>query len=165
MDGFVLAKTISNVVELAEREVKFFQLQLLDKGLEIKLMAPPKVLVNVDEEMIRIGFRNLISNAIKFARNGTPILIKINKNDQNKVVISVTNYGEPLPPEIVDKLFTYQMTSTVDSKGEKGTGLGLAMTAFFVRLNGGEIYLGPSEEGTITFCIEIPEATQQPAQV
>lgn len=161
MDGFVLDKTISNVVELAEREIKFFQLQLLEKGLEIKLTSSARVLVNIDEEMIRIGFRNLISNAIKFARNGTPIHIKVSKNEQNRVVISFTNYGEPLSPSMVDKLFTYQMTSTVDSKGEKGTGLGLAMTAFFVRLNGGEIYLGPLEDGTITFCIEIPEATEQ----
>jgi signal transduction histidine kinase len=162
MEGFVMDKTISNVVELAEREIKFFQLQLLEKGLEIKLTSAPKVLVNVDEEMIRIGFRNLISNAIKFARNGTLIHIKIHKNEQHKVMVCFTNYGEPLRPDMVEKLFTYQMSSTVDSKGEKGTGLGLAMTAFFVRLNGGEIYLAPAEDGTITFCVEIPAAAEQP---
>jgi signal transduction histidine kinase len=162
MEGFVLDKTISNAAELAEREMKFFQLQLLEKGLEIKLIAPGSVYVEVDEEMIRIGLRNLISNAIKFSRNGTTIQLKVMKNEVNKVLISVVNHGDPVSPNLVDKLFTYQMSSTADSKGEKGTGLGLAMTAFFVRLNGGEIYLAPSEEGTTAFCIEIPEATGQP---
>jgi len=32
---------------------------------------------------------------------------------------------------------------------------------FFVRLNGGDIYLAPSEDGTTTFCIEMPEAFDQ----
>jgi hypothetical protein len=36
------------------------------------------------------------------------------------------------------------------------------MTAFFVRLNGGDIYLAPSETGTINFCIEIPGAVELP---
>jgi signal transduction histidine kinase len=162
MEGFVLDKTISNLVELVEREVRFFHLQLLDKGLEIKLTAPSSLYVKVDEEMIRIGLRNLISNAIKFSRSGTSIQLKVYKNEQNKALISIVNFGEQIPPELVDKLFTYQMSSTADSKGEKGTGLGLAMTAFFVRLNGGDIYLAPSEPGTINFCIEIPEAMEQP---
>jgi signal transduction histidine kinase len=165
MEGFILDKTISNIVELTEREIKFFQLPLLEKGLEIKLTASAPVFVNVDEEMIRIGLRNLVSNAIKFARNGTSIQVKIFKNEENKILLSVINYGDPISPSLVDKLFTYQMSSTADSKGEKGTGLGLAMTAFFVRLNGGDIYLMPSEEGTTAFCIEIPEASDQPVTV
>ena len=119
MDGFVLDKTISNIVDLAEKELKFFQLQLLERGLEIKLVASAPVSVMVDEDMIRIGFRNLISNAIKFAKSGTPIQIKIHRNEQKKVIISFTNYGEPLTPEVAEKLFTYQMSSTVDSRGEK----------------------------------------------
>lgn len=160
MEGFVLDKTITNIADLTEKEIKFFHLQLLDKGLEMKLTAPSPMHVMVDEEMIRIALRNIISNAIKFARNGTVIQLKVWKNDQHKVLFSVTNYGDPVSPDLIDKLFTYQMTSTVDSRGEKGTGLGLAMTAFFVRLNGGNIYLTPSDEGTTTFCIEMPEALE-----
>jgi phosphoserine phosphatase RsbU/P len=87
--------------------------------------------------------------------------VKVFRNDQEKVVLSVTNYGEPILPNMRNKLFTYQMPSTPDSKGERGTGLGLAMTAFFVRLNGGEIYLTPSEEGTTSFSIEIPQSGNQ----
>ncbi len=158
MEGFVLDKTNINLVNLAEKEVKIFHPQLLDKGLELKLSATHPVLIRADEEMIRIALRNLISNAIKFARTGTPIQLKIFKNEKNKVLFSVTNVGEQIPSGLLNKLFTYQMPSTPDMKGEKGTGLGLAMTAFFVRLNGGQINLSPSEDGSTTFCIEMPEA-------
>ena len=157
MEGFVLHKTIINMVEVAEKEVKFFHMRLLDKGLELKLMAPLSLMVEADEEMIRIALRNLMSNAIKFAPEGTTIQLRIVRNDQNKVLINITNIGEPIPHELIDKLFSYQMPATEDSKGERGTGLGLAMTAFFVRLNGGDIFLIPSTDRTVTFCLEMPE--------
>jgi len=160
MEGFVLDKTVINAVDLIQKEMKFYQLQLMEKGLDMKLIASSSFFVNVDEEMIRIGLRNLISNAIKFSCNGTSIQLRVARNEQNKVVICILNHGEAVLPELVNKLFTFHMTSTADSKGEKGTGLGLAMTAFFVRLNGGEIYLAPSEEGTTAFCMEFPEAVQ-----
>jgi signal transduction histidine kinase len=161
MEGFVLDKTTINLVEIAEKKVKLFHLQLIDKGLELKLIADQPLHITADEEMIRIALRNLISNAIKFARNGTSILLKVFKNENNKVIVSVTNYGDPIPADSVNKLFTYQMPTAVDSKGEKGIGLGLAMTAFFVRVNGGDIYLAPSEDGSTIFCIEMPEALGQ----
>jgi signal transduction histidine kinase len=165
MEGFVLDKAVINAVDLIQKEMKFFQLQLMEKGLDMKLIASSTFFVNVDEEMIRIGLRNLISNAIKFSFNGTSIQLRVARNEQNKVVICILNHGEAVPPLLVNKLFTFHMTSTEDSKGEKGTGLGLAMTAFFVRLNGGEIYLAPSEEGTTTFCMELPEAMQEAVRV
>lgn len=160
MEGFVLTKTVINMVDYAEREVKFFRLQLLDKGLEMKLTTPQSVFIKADEEMIGIALRNLLSNAIKFARNGTAIHFKVVINQQNKVIISVSNQGDTIDSSLINKLFTYHMPAMADSKGEKGTGLGLAMTAFFVRLNGGDIYLAPAEDGTTTFCIEMPEAIE-----
>ena len=161
MEGFTLDRTMTNMVDLAEREIKSFHLQLLDNGLDMKLIAGQHLFVMVDEEMIRIAVRNIITNAIKFARKGTSIHLKVWKNENHKIIFSVTNYGEPVPPELMSKLFSYQMTSTMDSRGEKGTGLGLAMTAFFVRLNGGDIYVAPSEEGATTFCIQLPEAVTE----
>lgn len=160
MEGFVLDRTTINMVEVADKEVKFFHLQILDKGLELKFTAPQSLFVKADEEMIRIVLRNLLSNAIKFAPDGTTVQLRISRNDQNKVLVNVTNFGDPISPDLINKLFSYQMSPTVDSKGERGTGLGLAMTAFFVRLNGGDISLVPSMDGTITFCIEMPEVVE-----
>jgi signal transduction histidine kinase len=161
MDGFVLDRATINLLDIVAEKVKLFHIPLMDKGLELKLIADRPLFIKADEEMIRIALRNLISNAIKFSRNGTTIHLKVCKSEQGKVLISVTNYGDPIPDKHVNKIFTYEMPSAVDSRGERGAGLGLAMTAFFVRLNGGDIYLAPSEVGTTTFCIEMPEAIDQ----
>lgn len=157
MKEFVLDKTTVSMLDLLENKIKLFHLQLIDKDLELKVNVDQSAFVKVDEDMIRIALRNLISNAIKFAKNGTKIQLEVSKNTSNRVQVLVTNYGNPIPPDLKEKLFTYQMPSTSDTKGEKGAGLGLAISAYFVKLNGGDIYLATSEEGSTVFCMELPE--------
>lgn len=159
MNGFVLDKTTVNMLALMEEKIKFFHLQLLDKNLELKVNIDQPAHVNVDEDMIRIALRNLISNAIKFAKNGTKIQIEISKNKKNQIEILVINEGDPIPVDLREKLFTYQMPSTVDTRGERGAGLGLALSAYFVKLNGGDIYLASSNQVATTFCMELPQKT------
>jgi signal transduction histidine kinase len=160
MQGFVLDKTVVNMLDLLENKIKLFHIQLMDKDLELKVNVDQSAVVKVDEDMIRIALRNLISNAIKFAKNGTKIQLEVSKNASNRVQVLVTNYGSPIPPDLKEKLFTYQMPSTSDTKGEKGAGLGLAISAYFIKLNGGNIYLAHSEEGSTAFCMELPEVSE-----
>lgn len=157
MQGFVLDKTTVNILDLLENKIKLFHLQLLDKDLELKINVDQTAKVKVDEDMIRIALRNLISNAIKFAKNGTKIQLEVTKSKNNTVSVVVTNQGNPIPDHLKEKLFTYQMPASADTKGDRGAGLGLAMTAFFVRLNGGNIYLASSEDSVTSFCIELPQ--------
>ncbi len=157
MEGFVLKQSIVSISEVLEMKMKLFEPQLGDNKLSFKLKADPVAYVKADEEMLRIAFQNLLANAVKFARKGTTIDLDISITKNNKVRICFTNQGEPIPTDQKEKLFSYQIKSTADSRGVRGTGLGLAMTAFFIRLNGGDIYLAPSGEGTVTFCIELPQ--------
>ncbi len=161
MHGFVLDKTTVNMLEILEEKIKFFHLQLLDKDLELKVNVDNSAYVTVDEDMIRIALRNLISNAIKFAKKGTQIQLEVSKNGQQKVRVLVTNHGNPIPDNLQEKLFTYQMPSTVDTSGERGAGLGLAMSAYFVRLNGGNLYLATSNDEETSFCLELPQEMKQ----
>ncbi|HCM74906.1 MAG TPA: hypothetical protein DIS90_00895 [Cytophagales bacterium] len=161
MEGFVLDKTTVNMLDLLENKIKFFHLPLIDKSLELKLNIDQSAYVNVDEDMIRIALRNLISNAIKFARKGTLIQLEVSKNEDGMVRVLVTNQGDPIPADLQKKLFTYQMPSAADTNGERGAGLGLAMSAFFVHLNQGRMYLVRSDEGITSFCMELPLGVHQ----
>lgn len=157
MEGFVLKQSIVSINEVLEMKMKLFEPQLVDNKLSFKLKADPVGNVKADEEMLRIAIQNLLSNAVKFAKTGSTIVLDVSITRENKVRICITNQGDPFSADQIEKLFSYQIKSTKDSKGVRGTGLGLAMTAFFVQLNGGDIYLVPAGEGTITFCIEMPQ--------
>lgn len=156
IDGFVPEKKNVSVVKLLEENIALFQLNVRDKSLILKLNAQP-LYVYADEEMIRIAIRNIVSNAIKFAHKGTEVEIECFPNATNKVIVQVTNHGDPIPDILREKLFTYQMPSAEGTAGERGTGLGLAIAAYFVQFNEGNIFLASSENKKITrFCIELP---------
>ena len=156
MQGFVLHKTPVDILAIVENKKKLFNPQLSEKKLQLDIQSDSLVQVKADEDMLRIAIHNLISNAIKFARQGTDIQVSILRNGQDKVHVAVANQGESIPGDLRGKLFTYQMPSMNDTKGERGAGLGLALSAFFIRLNGGDIYLTSSENGTTKFCLELP---------
>ena len=162
MEGFVPDKKLVDLSHYLHEGIKLFRSASSEKNLRLVLHAETPLMVYADEEMLRIVIRNLISNAVKFGEAGTEIKIDGFNKDVNLVTIKVENIGVPIPPHLHEKLFTYQMPSSEDTTGTRGTGLGLAVAAYFVRINQGKIYFQPSPDSRITtFCIEIPVASKQ----
>ena len=80
---------------------------------------------------------NLLSNALKFAKEGTgrdTISITKEKNDNQEVVISVRDTGECIDLEILLKLFKFA------SKSFEGIGLGLFIAKSIIEALGGKIW-------------------------
>jgi signal transduction histidine kinase len=162
MEGFVPDKKLVNLSNYLHEGAKLFRSGADEKNLRLILNTVSPLMVYADEEMLRIVIRNLISNAVKFAERGTEIKIEGFNKDGSFLAIKVESIGVPIPKHLHDKLFTYQMPSTEDTTGARGTGLGLAVAAYFVRINQGKIYLHPSiDERVTTFYIEIPIASKQ----
>lgn len=161
MQGFVLNKSEVSLAEELKSKVDLFYWQALEKDIQIQVNVAPELHALADLEMARIIFRNLISNAIKFANYESVIKIEA-KESGDGVEVYVTNEGKPIPSNLIDKLFTYQMPPAEDTKGERGTGLGLAMAAFFTRLNGGDIEYIPSSHGVTCFCVKLPVRKSKP---
>jgi signal transduction histidine kinase len=150
MEGFTPDMKLLNLNKYLNEDIKLFQSSAADKDLRITLQTDEMPAILADEEMIRIALRNLLSNAIKFAYPGTDIRIRCRITRENKVRLEVENMGIPIPLPLSEKLFTFQMPSLQDTQGSKGTGLGLAVAAYFVRINGGEIFIDPTDHESCT---------------
>ena len=162
MEGFVPDKKLVDLSNYLHEGAKLFRSASVEKNLHLVLHTETPLMVYADEEMLRIVIRNLISNAVKFGEAGTEIKIDGFNKDGNLVTIKVENMGAPIPRHLHEKLFTYQMPSSEDTTGAKGTGLGLAVAAYFVRINQGNIYFKAStDERITTFYFEIPVASKQ----
>jgi len=112
--------------------------------------------VYADKDMIRSVIRNLLTNAIKFTNIGKEININI-ESDSNEVIISVQDNGVGIDKEIAEKLF--EAKSTITTRGtdnEIGTGLGLNLSAEFVRRNYGKIWLESKIAKGSTFTFTLP---------
>jgi PAS domain S-box-containing protein len=118
-------------------------------------------LVFGDQEKLEQAFVNLLNNARDaIGSNGTVHLETSFDRTQKEVVISVSDTGSGIPPEIRDRVFDPFFTT----KGVgKGTGLGLSVTFGIVKDHGGKIdfestyrAMDSAERGGTTFVVRFP---------
>lgn len=106
-----------------------------------------------DNDRIEQVFVNLIENAIKYSKEGTPIVLNC-ETEENKLVISVQNEYDVIPREKLKTLFD-KFTRLDDSttRTTRGTGLGLYIVKGLVEAMNGEIRLYSNED--IGFCVKV----------
>ncbi len=76
---------------------------------------------------------NLLSNAVKFTKQGTVYITSDNKDGQ--AIVSVTDTGSGIDPEIMPRLFT-----KFTSRSQTGTGLGLFISKSIIEAHGGRMW-------------------------
>ena len=106
-----------------------------------------------DNDRIEQVFVNLIENAIKYAKDNTPIIINA-ETENNKLVVSIQNEYDVIPREKLKTLFD-KFTRLDDSttRTTRGTGLGLFIVKGLVEAMNGEIRLYSNEE--TGFCVKV----------
>lgn len=121
-----------------------------EKGLAFKTKINDNINRIFEGDRLRIDqvLRNLISNAIKFTKEGEVRLeIHEDSTDTDKLVFSVVDSGIGIPLDKQKIIFeAFQQADGSTRRKFGGTGLGLSISREIARLLGGEIRL-ESEEG------------------
>ncbi len=106
--------------------------------------------------LLGVIIRNLLSNALKFTASGGEITAGYTV-DNDGVTIYVRDTGTGISPDKAKRLFTQPFNeSTTGTRGEKGSGLGLALCKEFVDLHQGRIWVESLEGKGSTFFFRIP---------
>ncbi|MBD0784791.1 aerobic respiration two-component sensor histidine kinase ArcB [Vibrio sp. Y2-5] len=136
------------------------------KGLRFDLerLTDLPELVSVDATRLRQVLWNLISNAMKFTKEGG-VVMNVSADIEDgmaNITMDIEDTGIGIPESELDKIFAmyYQVKSGEDNLHAVGTGIGLAVSRQLVNLMGGDITVS-SEEGfgsTFTVSISVPLA-------
>ena len=113
--------------------------------------------VNGDATLLAMLWQNLVSNGIKFAREGEPprITITCAEAPDSMWQICVADNGIGVAPEFSDKIFIiFQRLHGRDAY--PGTGIGLALCKRIVEYHGGEISLDATYSGGTRICFTLP---------
>lgn len=128
------------------------------KSIEFVLEIPEDLpRVSMDPNRIDQVINNLVTNAIKFSKPGSRIVLRAALL-KSEVAISVTDQGQGIPREEISKMFQYfGRTSILPTAGEKSTGLGLAIAKRMVEAHGGKIGVEsrPGQGSTFTFTLPL----------
>ena len=148
-----LSRLFENIKILFQPEI------LSNKGIEfIVEIKPDKLEITVDEKLIEQVLINLIKNAIqsiekKISNNGNneekvknKVELKAFLNENGKVNIAITDTGEGIIDEVIDKIFIPFFTTKND-----GSGIGLSLSKQIIRKHGGAITVNSTVNEKTTF--------------
>ena len=111
---------------------------ILSRQLELRASLQ-SVTITGDAEKLRILVDNLISNAIKYSPDGSPLWVLLSSRDA-QAIIEVADNGPGIPLTERERVFEAFFQGKPASKGHvRGTGLGLSIAREYALAHGGNI--------------------------
>lgn len=149
-----------DVLSLAHETLQSFRLDAQEKGLSLRLQPPNNeaVVVTTDSKALSRILRKLLSNALKFTREGE-IVMSVEGGDET-VSIEISDTGIGIGEEFLPELFDeFKQESEGLTRSYDGSGLGLSIARRLVSLMGGRIDVRSEKGIGSTFTIHL---TRQP---
>jgi PAS domain S-box-containing protein len=145
-----------DVGELVGNVVDDLHTAIEESGAEVEVGQMPQVTAN--SEQLSQLFQNLIANAIKFSKGGTPQVAVTSERVTSGWSFSVADAGIGIPPHQHERIF--DVFQRLHGREEyAGTGVGLAICRRIVRRHGGEICVEDGLGGVGTgFRFNLPDA-------
>ncbi len=112
-------------------------------------------MVTMSEDYFRQILFNIIKNAIEASLDSSEVNIVNIKNQNNRLIIMISDQGEGIPNELQSKIFEHFFT-TKDKYSDSGLGLGLSTTKGIVEAMGGSLDFTSEKDKRTTFTIELP---------
>ena len=142
--SFEVKPLIDKILHLEERCIN-------EKNIEVELREVDEHTEWLaDEKLITQVLVNLVKNAVEAITDTEPkrIRISINRLADGKVQVEVSNTGNPIPKEVLPHIFIPFFTTK-----DAGTGIGLSISRYIMRLHGGKLTHATSAEGWTVFTV------------
>ncbi len=142
-----------NIVDIAKSVAQELREAALRAGLRVQVSAgEDQILVRADEGLLRVLFRNIVDNSIKYMNRQGMLVITLSTIGDDLFVVLKDN-GEGLAIEETNHIFelNYQGSNRIS-----GNGLGLAQAKAVVEYYGGNIYAKSNPGGGMGIYIQLP---------
>ena len=151
--------------------VSLVWLRAQEKGLEFVIRVDPAMPTSLHGDEVRIKqlLLNVVSNAVKYTREGSVTLAISGRTDEQGVfyaVYDVTDTGIGIRVENIPLLFSaFQRVDEQSTHAIEGTGLGLSIVKQLLDLMGGSVTVTSEYGKGSNFHIEIPQQVADPTPV
>jgi PAS domain S-box-containing protein len=143
--------------ELVGGIVKEAEAELLGER-PVSLETSP-VLVAVDPPKVERIVENLLANAARHTREDTPVWVRVEARDEGGLVV-VEDAGPGVPAEARQTIFEpFQQGPSITAHAP-GSGIGLALVAYFAGMHGGRAWVEDRPGGGASFRVLLPDAAE-----
>ncbi|NTW23182.1 MAG: hybrid sensor histidine kinase/response regulator [Lentimicrobium sp.] len=145
-----------NITKTAQISIDTMRPYAIQKDVDVYLNTKETVMMEADPNEIEIIFNNLISNAVKYNRNGGRVDVFI-ESRENNIVLQVSDSGIGMTEEEKSKLFKdFVRIKNQKTKNITGSGLGLSILKKIVDMYHGEIEVQSVPDKGTTFILTLP---------
>ena len=153
----VRERRVENDIDLADivRDVRDQHLSTaMERDVAIRLAMPKAPVVRIGNgALLAVAIGNLLENALRFAPDGSEIVIGLDED----ATITVSDSGPGLPADRIKDVFEPFVRL---SKARSGHGLGLAIVKAIAELHNGDVRVANRDEGGAIFTLRV--GTTQP---
>jgi two-component system phosphate regulon sensor histidine kinase PhoR len=137
-----------------------------ERGQEIVASVDAEVpAVQGDAAQLSQLIHNLVGNSIKYGRAGTPITVRLTRNNVHMVRLAVTDEGDGIAPDHLPRLTErFYRVDSGRSRAMGGTGLGLAIVKHVVERHRGRLDIASVIGRGTTVAILLPVAEEVAAK-
>jgi signal transduction histidine kinase len=148
-----VGRTIESVMRLVH-------LRAHEKSIAVEtIIAPDLPLLWGDERAVKQMLLNVLSNAVKFSREGGWVRISAYAEASGGVIIAVADNGIGIAPEALEKIGQpfFQADASLQ-RSHEGLGLGLAIVRDLMRLHDGHLAIDSEPGHGVTATLAFPAA-------
>lgn len=129
LDSGTFETSPNDVIATAKSVLEAFAPAAAANDVKLALTEGPAVMVRADAVLLKVVLSNLVDNAIKHSPRGSEVAIDVAREPiiAGTVRVSVMDQGPGIPNEERQRVF--ERFYRLDSGGQRGVGLGLAIVA------------------------------------
>lgn len=137
---------IKAVVAEAEQTLKRKNIKVINELTE-------DLLIMGDLEMLKVIFRNLLSNALKFTENGW---IRIFATTEDKISVHISDSGQGMDEKTIQKIRDKNYFTTKGTNMESGSGFGLMICSDLIQKHKGVLTIESEPGKGSVFTVTLP---------
>lgn len=152
-----VSKTSLQVEDLVQAQIQSFLPAAQKKQIKLSTkLADDLGTIQSHESYLNRILENLISNALKFSKPNTEVVLAVEKT-ATRIRFAVKDQGLGIGPEDQKRLFRkFQRLTARPTAGETSSGLGLSIVKSLVERLGGKIEVNSTLNVGTTFVVELP---------
>jgi signal transduction histidine kinase len=145
-------------LDIAQEIISLYAPYAAQKKIKLLTAIPADQIISADKNMFRLVLRNLVSNAIKYSKEGDSVKISAH-HAGNKIHFEIKDEGAGMNAEkIAGVLSGKQVASEKGTFAETGTGFGLTLVTEFLRMNSSDLQIESWPGKGTVFSFELPSA-------
>jgi len=161
-----LAIATVSLPEMVDEVVRLMEPDARRRNIRIQVAIPDGLNVQADRNQMMQVFVNLVSNAIKYNREGGEVAISASARHGESARVSIRDTGSGMTREQMERIFDRFYRTQEAAAGAPGTGLGLAIAREILARHGSLLRVESREQkgSTFSFTLAMPRKGESPVE-